>query len=377
MALFSNFPYHADQIYTFIARRMLGYLALAMGLTISTANHGFTQTEDAARRTTLNARPDADSAVIFMYHRFGEDDIPATNTPVEQFKSHLRVIEEGKHPVIPLPEMLDHYEKGTPLPDRAVILTVDDSYRSVYETAWPLLKQAGHAFTLFVATDHVDRASKATKPTNYMTWDMVRDLYENGVTIANHTSSHLHMPAASAEKNRTEILSSQQRFQDELGFQPDIFAYPYGEYSLEVQNIVQNLGFRAAFGQHSGVSYAGGDRFALPRFALNEKHGDQKSFALRANALALPISDMIPLEPLVTAEMNPPAIGFTVGDRVKDPRRLSCYRTKRLDIRWLGERRAEIRMEDALRRGRTRINCTILSASGRWRWFSAMFIVPR
>ena len=51
MTPFLNFPYHADQIYTFNARRILGYLALAMGLTMSTANHGFTQTGDVARQT--------------------------------------------------------------------------------------------------------------------------------------------------------------------------------------------------------------------------------------------------------------------------------------------------------------------------------------
>ena len=32
----------------------------------------------------------ADSAVVVMYHRFGESDFPATNIRVDQFEAHIR-----------------------------------------------------------------------------------------------------------------------------------------------------------------------------------------------------------------------------------------------------------------------------------------------
>lgn len=341
-----------------------------MGVIALTASQSLGQeaTPDSLQQ---RASADRDSAVIFMYHRFGESEYPSTNTTRDQFNIHLDAIERGGHPVLSLPDLLDIYAAGTVVPDRAIVLTVDDAYRSVYDVAWPLLRENGHTFTLFVATDAVDRGTDA-----YMTWDMIRELHENGVTIGSQTASHLHMATSSASRNQRDLEKSQARFQAELGFTPDIIAYPYGEYSPDVQQMVQDMGFRAALGQHSGVSHANEDRYAMPRFALNENFGTASIFTQRANALALPMNDLIPMNPVVRHN-NPPAIGFTVGERVENPERLTCYLGQQLDILWLGERRAEIRLDEQLRVGRTRINCTIQSAQGRWRWNSLMFLTPR
>ncbi len=319
---------------------------------------------------------DDNSAVIFTYHRFGENRFPTTNTTLSQFRVHLDILKNNNYTVLSLDKIIDAYEQGTTLPNRVVALTVDDAYRSFYENAWPLLQEYGFPVTIFVSTDPVDRASKSSQSSNYMTWDMLRDLHNNGALISNHTASHLHMITASKETNIKEIEKSQQRFQDELGFKPDIFAYPYGEYNLAARQIIVDMGFRAAFGQHSGVSHGGADIFTLPRFAINEQYGDAKSFTLRANALAFPMADMIPLDPYISPENNPPAFGFTIDKLIRNPKNTTCYRSKQLEITWLGSHRAEIRFETPFNKGRTRINCTLLSEGGRWRWFSAIFYVP-
>ena len=63
-----------------------------------------------------------------------------------------------------------------------------------------------------------------------------------------------------------------------LGYNPIFFSYPFGEYSNDFQKIVKELGFRYAFGQHSGVVDETKDLYALPRFPINEKYGDLKRF---------------------------------------------------------------------------------------------------
>ena len=124
----------------------------------------------------------ADSAVVIMYHRFGESRYPSTNTTIEQFRAHLRELKDGNYVVKPVPEILAAIRSGTELPDKTVGITIDDAFSSVYKIGWPMLRRAGLPFTLFVATEPLDR-----KTSGYMSWDQLRELHKAGVTIGSQT----------------------------------------------------------------------------------------------------------------------------------------------------------------------------------------------
>ena len=314
----------------------------------------------------------ADSAVVIMYHRFGEAAYPSTNVTIEQFESHIRELKSGPYAVLPLPEIVARLGDGRALPERAIGLSVDDAYLSAYTEAWPRLKAAGLPMTLFVATRAVDR-----KLSGIMTWQQIRELAADGVSIGSQTETHLHMPDAGAARNRQEIERSNGRFITELGRAPGLFAYPYGEAGLAVQKIVQGAGFSAAFGQHSGVIDRGANFFYLPRFSMNESYGGLSRFRLAANALPLPVSDETPQDPLIT-EVNPPPLGFTVDAGIAGLGRLTCYASHegRARLERLGETRFEVRVNTPFPRGRTRLNCTVPTKEGRWRWLGRQFYVP-
>ena len=111
----------------------------------------------------------ADSAVVLMYHRFGESRYPSTNVTIEQFESHLAEIIEGGYTVLPLPELIKSVREGRPLADKTVAISIDDAFLSVYREAWPRFKKAGVPVTLFVATDPIDDGTGG-----YMNWDQIR-----------------------------------------------------------------------------------------------------------------------------------------------------------------------------------------------------------
>ena len=113
----------------------------------------------------------ADSAVVFMYHRFGETSWPSTNIRIDQFEAHLKELSEGGYKVLALPTILSALKRGEELPDKTIALTIDDAYLSVYTAAWPRLKAARFPFTLFVATNPIDANLR-----NYMNWDQIREL---------------------------------------------------------------------------------------------------------------------------------------------------------------------------------------------------------
>lgn len=314
----------------------------------------------------------ADSAVVLIYHRFGETEYPSTNIRLEQFDQHIAALQEGGYTVLPLEEIVTAIRSGTPLPDKAVAITIDDAFLSVYAEAWPRLKRAGLPFTLFVATGPVDKGTAG-----YMTWDQVREMRDGGVTIGAHSAEHGHMAGRSNARNAREIAESNGRFVAELGAQPSLFAYPFGEASSDLIAIVAEAGFTAAFGQHSGAMDRHAPQFYLPRFPVNETYGDLDRFRRVVNSLAIPVEGLTPADPLILQD-NPPAFGFSVVREIPRLSELACYHSQsgKVDVQQLGALRFEVRFNQPFPNGRSRLNCTVPAEGGRWRWFGTQFYVP-
>lgn len=318
--------------------------------------------------------PGEKSAVVLLYHRFGETDLPSTNIRLEQFEAHIKLLTSGRYSVLSLPEVIDHLKNKTPFPPRSITITVDDAYKSVIAEGWPRLKAAGLPMTLFVSTDSVDQNSP-----NYMTWDDIRRLQAEGVTIGHHTASHLHMIHEGVEKSVADIKRASERFEEELGGVPELFAYPYGEYDPELVSEVKAMGFDFAFGQYSGPAAFWSDPFALPRFPVNERFGDSDRFSLISQTLALPVEDVTPRNPVLQEGRNPPVFGFTVDRSVGGLSAMACYPShlgRGADLSILSENRVEVRFAPPFPGGRNRINCTLPAGGGRWYWLGQFFYVP-
>jgi poly-beta-1,6-N-acetyl-D-glucosamine N-deacetylase len=318
------------------------------------------------------AEPRADHAVVLLYHRFGEAEHAATNIGIAQFRAHIDHLAAEGFRILPLPEIVERVREGHPLPDRAVAITVDDAFLSAYTEAAPILAAAGLPWTLFVATELIDRGGP-----DYMGWAEVRALAAAGVDIGSHTASHRRLAVGSVAAARREIERSDARFAEELGLRPTLFAYPYGEASRGVRDVMEASGFRAAFGHHSGVVHGTADPYFWPRFTLNEQYGDPDRFRTVASALPLPVADLSPTDMLIPAEHNPPAFGFTVLDPAPDLDRIACYAGDRLHVERLGDVRVEVRFDQVLAPGPHRVNCTLPGPGGRWRWLGTQLIVVR
>lgn len=107
-------------------------------------------------------RVNADRLTIVMYHGFtdrerGRDivNFEGLHLHVDAFRRHLELLRDRYH-VISLDEALGRMEQGRPLPPNAVVLTMDDGYRSNHALAFPLLREFSMPATIFLATDFVD-----------------------------------------------------------------------------------------------------------------------------------------------------------------------------------------------------------------------------
>jgi peptidoglycan/xylan/chitin deacetylase (PgdA/CDA1 family) len=318
---------------------------------------------------------DSKAAVIFAYFAVGNDDNPAGSVTEEQFAAQIEELSGSAYNVMPLPDIIDAFAAGRALPDRTVAITFDGADKSVLTAALPLLEEKDLPFTVFIPADKIGTGG-------YLDWNDLRRLKRSALaTFGIHPSGYSRLTGNTVEDIRRQINNSRSAIRKELDVDPAFLAYPYGEFDASYETIARNMGFKAAFGQQSGVAWAGDDRYALPRFTLTERYGDLDRFQMTANALPFPVKDVSPVDPYL--KTLTPAIGFTVADDLaKSLKALSCFSSSdekpKLEI--MGSR-VELRMQSPLSEDRPRINCTlpVATADGdtRWRWFGALYSVPQ
>ena len=309
------------------------------------------------------------SAVVFMYHKFGVSKYPSTSVTIDQFDAHLKEFSKSKYSVEPVEFIIDTIINDGDLPKNTIGISIDDADKSFYEIGWPKFKEMGFPVTLFVNTSTIHENNK-----NYLNWDQIRELVNDGVSIGAHSHSHYHMADLSIEEVRAEIEISNNIFLKELGSIPPLFAFPYGEANEEIINLLKEYKFKVAFGQHSGVINETSNLYYLPRFSLNERYAEIDRVKFAANAKGLGIYDFIPTDPSISE--NPPYIGFSLLDEKLVPS-IDCFV---FDSKGQVEKelfkfneRIEIRLKRKLTDGRSRVNCTAKGSDNQWRWFGHQF----
>lgn len=123
-------------------------------------------------------------------------------------------------------QLADWIESGTPLPDRAVLLTFDDTYDTVYTVAHPALAALGMRGINFAHTKYVG----VMTGNPHATWDEIRLMERDAVmTTESHTVTHRRLTGLGDGELRAELEDSRARIEAEIpGKDCAYIAYPYG-----------------------------------------------------------------------------------------------------------------------------------------------------
>ena len=307
-----------------------------------------------------------------MYHRFNESKYPSTNIQMDIFKKQLEIIEnEGIRFVHPkdLEHSLSHNKD-----ERKILFTVDDGLLSFYENAWPILKTKKIPFILFVNTREVGAY-------NYMSWDQILELHKSeNVEIGNHSHSHEYLVDETPKVIKEDILKSIEIFKNKLGKNSDFFSYPFGEYSLEFKKIIKDLGFKYAFGQHSGVIDETKDLWELPRFPINEKYGEIKRFNTLMKTLPFKYKNILPEEKYLVQSKNPPKVKIEFYEGLDNLKQINCFsnegnKWRNSKLSFFDENQLEIEIVEKFVGERGRINCSLREKDGYWRWLGVQYVI--
>ncbi len=200
-----------------------------------------------------------------MYHRFNENEYPSTNIRMNMFREQMSIIKDLNYNFYSPEIFVKEFNK--PKTEKKILITIDDGFKSFYNEAWPYLKENKIPFILFVSTEPVGKKG-------YMTWDEIKEVEESEFGfIGHHSHTHEYLIDMDNQKFIKDIETASMIFKKELGYVPEIFSYPFGEYSLYMKNYISK-NFKVAFGQHSGVIDINKDKFELTRFTINEMFGN-------------------------------------------------------------------------------------------------------
>ena len=310
--------------------------------------------------------------ISLMYHRFEENKYPSTNIRINDFKDHIKTIEDTNIKFVN-PKNFENELINNKL-QKKILLTIDDGFLSFYENAWPILKSKKIPFILFVSTREVGAF-------NYMTWEQIREISkEDFVEIGNHSHTHEYLVDENNKIIKEDIEKSIKIFKKELGQNSIFFSYPFGEYSIDFKNIIKNFGFKYAFGQHSGVMDETKDFYELPRYPINEKYGEIKRFKSLTKTLHFTYKKIYPEEKYLLQSKNPPNVKIEFYDNIANLKSVGCYSNegnewRQSTIKFENSNTLKIIIAEKFIGERGRINCSLRDPSGLWRWLGIQFVV--
>lgn len=185
---------------------------------------------------------------ILVYHNLAPQSKGRMILGAKGFEEQMRYLKSRGYRVINLKQFIEFVSLKRQLPQKSVLLTFDDGYRSFLQYAQPVLKELGFTATLFVYTDYVGAGGNA------FSWADLKKLAAEGFDVQAHSKSHGDMVRAAGEpaneydrRLEAELTQPRMLFQKNLGFDPNILAYPYGRQDDTVVRRTKERGYIAAF----------------------------------------------------------------------------------------------------------------------------------
>ncbi|WP_349644346.1 polysaccharide deacetylase family protein [Campylobacter sp. RM15925] len=201
-------------------------------------------------------------AHIFNYHRFNDPRHPSTNISNENLREQFEFFKNNGYEVVPLSKLVEALKKSEEIPDKWVVLTVDDGYKSFYENGLPIFIEYGYPFALMVYVE-----ASAKKYGDFMTFEQIKEAAKYG-EIGYHSYGHLHMVGLSNDRLRYDFEDGIRIFEKHMGYKPKYFAYPYGEYNDKIRNMSVEYGLEVLLAQNSSAVGKGSDLLELDRTPL-------------------------------------------------------------------------------------------------------------
>jgi len=215
---------------------------------------------------------------ILLYHDFSKTLSSKMKVLESSFEAQMKYLKQNDYHVITLDRFLNFMEYKEQIPEKSVVIAIDDGWKSLYTIAYPILKKYNFPATLFVYTDFIG-GKKA------LTWNQIKELADYGFDIQCHTKTHRYLTRINDGESfnhffksvEEELIRPKKLLRKKLNRDCNCLAYPYGQTSSLVAAMLKKHGYRAAF-----TVTRGGNPFYLNNYNINRSaiygHYDLEKF---------------------------------------------------------------------------------------------------
>ncbi|MDO9239513.1 polysaccharide deacetylase family protein [Methylicorpusculum sp.] len=202
--------------------------------------------------------------VILMYHMISE---PRTTTekryacPPQQFEKHIQMLLDNNYTPISIDQVWNYYSENIPLPDKAVLISLDDGFEDNYLNAFPVFKRYNIPAIIYLASGvigHINTwmVAPAFSQRKMLSWEQIKEMSNEGIQFGSHTVTHSQLDKLSNDEAYQELIDSKQSIENHLGCECSHFAYPFGLFNEHTQKLVSDAGYKTACSTRSGFNNA-------------------------------------------------------------------------------------------------------------------------
>lgn len=209
---------------------------------------------------------------ILLYHNVGPvrpgTPLSLTISP-KQFERQMQWLAKRGYAVITPSDWLRRFREGVDMPKKPVLLTFDDAYSDTAQYALPVLERYGFGAVIFVVTGRLGATNTWDEANGcgtlrLMTAEQIRQWATRGIEFGAHSRTHSNLTTLSPSELEAEVVGSKNDLETLLGSPIVSFAYPFGEHSGAVRDLVRSH-FGLGFGTDEGINLPGCDLSLLRR----------------------------------------------------------------------------------------------------------------
>jgi peptidoglycan/xylan/chitin deacetylase (PgdA/CDA1 family) len=204
------------------------------------------------------------SVPILMYHYI--QDLPKNPDPLTynltvtpaNFTQQMDWLRAHAYHPVTIDDLRAYFTGQHTLPSKPVVITLDDGYRDLYTTAYPILRAHNFKAVAYIVTSFVNRP-------RYVTSDMIVELDKYGIEIASHTVDHGNLARAAVPTVTYEVVASKQWLEKLLGHAVVDFAYPSGKFDAADERVLEQAGYSTAVTELESIYHMWATRLAWSR----------------------------------------------------------------------------------------------------------------
>ena len=206
---------------------------------------------------------------IIAYHHVTDAQKNDMTVSPKLFNQHMQFLADNGYEPITLDTWCAAALHGSKLPNKPIIITFDDAWKTQFEIAVPILEKFGFKATFFAYTDVIGNRST-------MTWEQLRQLAEKGNCIGCHSATHCNLTKKFdfeseeqyKERINREIVDTKNMLEEHLGVQIRHFCYPYGYYNTEIFSMLESGGYVSGVTVNPSPNTFFSPLFQLDRFII-------------------------------------------------------------------------------------------------------------